>query len=109
MNLTENIFNILKTKPKMGMIARVNHKDNFTLWATPKVWMAILDSFGDFNGYTDKVAMEQYNQICDACTVAVPGWENQAWRAQWGEVRPSKSPLVLEICHKLYEELNKVA
>lgn len=79
--------------PDAKLIAKVNHKDNFTHWAGGIVWDAILDTF---KLQTDAECQE-YNQIVNEGT--------HTDSRGYSEFRTSKSPLVTSICHTAYEEL----
>lgn len=77
------------------LIAKVNHRDNFTYWAAPIAWDAIMGTFQNIAKGDDAEAAE-YNQICKDATAKINGYDY---------MYSTNSKLIISICHEAYEEL----
>jgi hypothetical protein len=89
------------------LVANANYEDNFTLWAAPIVWDAIIGTFQNLT--KDDAECDEYNKLCEEATVVEVdrryyGGSLQSTR-EYRDVRATKSPLVRSICKEAYEEL----
>ena len=95
------------------LVATVNHKDNFHLWAASSVFSFLTDSLGILDN--DK-NVDLFNKLCDECN----RMENDVqyrystvkdtmfkMERTWNNHVPTKSPTIRAICDRVYDEMNK--
>lgn len=89
----------LLADPKVKLVATVNHRDNFHLWAATRVFEWMTDSMDVVN--RDNNA-QQFNALCKECSY-------KAGDRRYGIVyyhHTSKSPTIRAICDGVYDTLN---
>jgi len=97
-------LNALLSHPKAKLVANANHKDNFTLWAAPIVWDAIVYSFENIT--KNGPDCDEFNKLCDEATIVIKGRGQFNQTIDYKIVSPTKSPLATSICHEVYANLN---
>lgn len=94
----------LLNHPEVKLIAKVNHVDNFTLWAAPIVWDTIIGTF-EHIARGDDAEVEEYNQLCKDATLTIKGRGQYNEKVDYTMICATQSPLATSICHEAYEEI----
>jgi hypothetical protein len=97
----------LLADPEVKLIATVNHRDNFHLWAASRVFEWMTDSM-------DVMHRDEYiplfNILCGECNrvendVRYSGTQKR--ERTWNNHVPTKSPTIRAICDTVYDQMNK--
>jgi hypothetical protein len=103
----------LRAAKDCKLVATVNHRDNFHLWAASQVFSDMTDSM-EVMTKDDNIPL--FNTLCEECNrrehdvqyrYSTVNGSTQKMERDWNNHTPTKSPTIRAICDVVYDEMNK--